>query len=173
MKVTKSARSCVWRGSGDDFWERCLLELPGLMVPPSSVMCPGCAARQSDRDLNFLHFWVLENDAWINWEMCSEMVPRLHIKSWKIRLGPVLLIAKITLIFEGFAFCFIMLSGRVMSPKIWWKHCRVSQNRGSTVFHEIYKLSEKVLKTTPRIGSKVKENPKYPHRGPSENTPNF
>ena len=46
------------------------------------------------------------------------MVPKLDVKSQKIRLGLVLLIAKITLISEGFAFCFIMLFGTVMCPKI-------------------------------------------------------
>ena len=66
-----------------------------------------------------------------------------------------------------------MLSGRIGSLKIQRKPCRVSQNRGYAVFHKIHNFSQKVLKMTPQISSKVTENPKYPYPGPSENTFNL
>ena len=63
-----------------------------------------------------------------------------------------------------------MLSGTIECIKIARKHCRVSQNRGSTVFHKIHKCLQKILGMTPPMASKVRENQKYLNPGPSENT---
>ena len=72
--------------------------------------------------------------------------------------------------FRRHGFSFIMLSGTIECIKIARKHCRVSQNRGSTVFHKIHKCLQKVLGMTPPMASKVRENQKYLNPGPSENT---
>ena len=58
----------------------------------------------------------------------------------------------------------------VESIKLVRKPCRVSQNRGSAVFHKIHNFSQKVLEMTPPISLKVMENPEYHYPGPSENT---
>ena len=101
------------------------------------------------------------------------MVSNLDSKCWKIRLGTVFCIFQIDFISEGFVFSFLMLSGRVESMRIARKPCRVSQNRGSAVFHNIHDFSQKLLKMSPPISPKVTENTKYPYPGPSENTPTF
>ena len=78
---------CIWCGSGDDLWERCLLKLPGLLdvswVPPGCLlgaswvplgcflgafwMPPGCFLGASCRIQECL-FRKYKNPFWIPWE---------------------------------------------------------------------------------------------------------
>ena len=96
---------CIWCGSGDDLWERCLLKLPGLLdaswVPPgcllgASWVLPGCLlpnTRMSlpkiqEPPLNPLGKQIIMKWVYYKWKMQIRFYPqnlnptgRYHCKS--------------------------------------------------------------------------------------------